>query len=75
MGQVKRQLSGASFVSDVRFFTIYVKRGKGGRTLTATVRIVMNTYPTDIPLFYLQLVTIGLLLSDDRGDGIWEKLS
>ena len=56
--------------SDVIFFTIYVKRGKGGITLTATVRIVMSTYPMDIPLFSLQNVTIGLLLSDDKVDGI-----
>ena len=29
----------------------------------------------DIPLFSLQPATIGLLLSDDKGDGIWDKLS
>ena len=39
--------------SDVILFTIYVKRGKGARTLTVTVRIVMSTYPMDIPLFSL----------------------
>ena len=61
--------------SDVRFFTISVKRGKGGRTLTATVRIVMSTYPVYIPLFSLQPGTIALLLSDDKGYGIWEKIS
>ena len=61
--------------SDVRFFTISVKRGKGGRTLTATVRIVMSTYPVYIPLFSLQPGTIALLLSDDKGYGIWEKNS
>ena len=61
--------------SDVRFFTISVKRGKGGSTLTTNVRIVMSTYPMGIPLFPLQLETIGLLLSDDKVDGIWEKLS
>ena len=49
--------------------------GKGGLTLTSTVRIVMSTYPMEIPLFLLQPETIGLLLSDDKGDGIWGKLS
>ena len=29
----------------------------------------------DIPLFTLQPAAIGLLLSDDKGDGIWDKLS
>ena len=29
----------------------------------------------DIPLFYLQTVIIGLLLSDDKGYGIWDKIS
>ena len=61
--------------SDVRFFTISVNRGKEGITLTATVRIVMSTYPIDIPLFPLQRAIIGLLLSDNEGDGIWDKLS
>ena len=39
--------------SDARFFTISVKRGKGGRTITTTVQIVMSTYPMDIPLIFL----------------------
>ena len=34
----------------------------------------MSTYPMDIPLFSLHLVTIGLLLSYDKGDGIWGKI-
>ena len=29
----------------------------------------------DIPLFSLQTETIGLLLSDDKGYGIWDKLA
>ena len=29
----------------------------------------------DIPLFYLHPDTVGLLLSDDKGDGIRDKLS
>ena len=29
----------------------------------------------EIPLFYLQPETIGLILSDDKGDGIWDKVS
>ena len=37
--------------SDVRLFTISVKRGKGGSTPTDTVRILMSTYPMDIPLY------------------------
>ena len=57
------------------FFTISENRGKGGRTLTATVRIMMSTYPMDNPLFSLQPATIGLLLSDDKGYGIQDKLS
>ena len=61
--------------SDVIFFTISVKRGKEGRTITTTIIIVMSTYPMEIPLFLLQPATIGLLLSDDKGDGIWGKLS
>ena len=35
----------------------------------------MSTYPMEIPLFTLQPAIIGLLLSDDKGDGIQEKLS
>ena len=68
-------MSGESSVGDVRFFTISVKCGKEGCTLTATVRIGMSTYPTEITLFTLQNATIGLLLSNDKGDGIWDKLS
>ena len=48
--------------SDFRFFPISVKRGKGGHTLTATFRIVMRTYPMEIPSFSLQPATIVLLL-------------
>ena len=61
--------------SDVRFLTISVKRGKGRRTLTDNVRIVMGIYPMEIPLFPLQPATIGLLLSYDKVDGIREKIS
>ena len=61
--------------SDVRLFTISVKCEKWGRTLTVTVRIVMNTYPMEIPLFPLQPTKIGLILSDDKGDGIRGKFS
>ena len=57
------------------FFTISENRGKGERTLTATVRIMMSTYPMDNPLFSLQPATIGLLLSDDKVDGIGENIS
>ena len=46
-----------------------------GRTLTATVRIVISTYPMEIPLFPLQLATIGLLLSYDKRDGIQDFFS
>ena len=35
----------------------------------------MGTYTMDIPLFPLQPETIGLLLSDDKVDGIRDKLS
>ena len=55
-------------------FIISVKRGKGGCTITDTVRIVMSTYPMDIPLFSLYPVTVGFLLSYDKGDVIGEKL-
>ena len=75
LGQAQRQLSGASSVGDFRFFNISVKRGKGGRTINATVRIVMRTYTMNIPLFSLQPATIGLLLSDDKVNGIRDKLS
>ena len=61
--------------SDVRLFTISLKRGKGGRTLTATGQILMSTYPMDIPLFSLQPEKICLILSDDKVDGIRGKLS
>ena len=52
-----------------------MKRGNGGRTLTVTVQIMMSTYPMDIPLFSLHPETIGLLLWDDKVDGIRDKLS
>ena len=35
----------------------------------------MSTYLMDIPIFYLHPATIGLLLSDDKGYGIQDKLS
>ena len=35
----------------------------------------MSTYPMDIPLFLLQPVIIGLILLDDKGDGIQDKIS
>ena len=35
----------------------------------------MGTYTTDIPLFTLQPTTIGLILSYDKGYGIWYKIS
>ena len=35
----------------------------------------MSTYPMYIPLFSLQPATIGLLLLDDKGYGIRDKLS
>ena len=59
----------------VRFYTIYAKRGNVGRTLIATFRIMMSTYPMDIPLFSLKPEKIGLLLWDDKVDGIWYKIS
>ena len=52
-----------------------MKRGKGRRTLTDNVRIVMGIYPMEIPLFPLQPATIGLLMSDDKGYGIRYTLS
>ena len=35
----------------------------------------MITYPMNIPLFPLQPEKIGLLLSNDKGDSIWDQLS
>ena len=36
---------------------------------------MISTYPMDNPLLSLHPVTIGFLLSDDKGDGIRDKLS